>query len=197
MRKSLLITLLLVLCVLLCACGKKTEAPVQVETTPVPTAEPTKSPEMLYSEEVAGMLPTDGTVGTYLQDLDGNGVNELFVGPLTGDIYERQIINAMYTVCDGEVTEVLKSTDKDKYYLTENGTVAEEIIKSAFESRYNYYTYSNGELKLMTAVGFDMATNREMPWYEEEAGQRNTMDEQSAMNIIQLYQSTYRNLEYN
>lgn len=194
MKKYLFLALTLILCLVLCACGEQKQETV-VETTPVPTSTPSPNPESLYFD-IKYQYPQDGTVGFYLQDLDGDGIKEMFVGLLTGDIYERQIIAAMYTVTDGEAVKVLESTDNDKYYLTENGTVARETIRNAFQSKYCYYTYSNGTLSLMLTIGFDMEADRQNPWYEEEAGQKETLDEKTAMDFVQTYQSTYRNLEF-
>lgn len=196
MKKYLLLLLTVCLAVLLCACGNSKQ---QQQATPAPTVEPTpiptKSPDTLYAE-VMSAYPTDGSVGSYQMDLDGDGIKELFIGPLTGDLYERQVIYAMYTISDGNAVKVFESADKDNFYLTENGTVSEENIKSTYEAKYSYYTYANGELKLMVAVGFSMSMNKQSPWYEEEAGEKVILEEKTAMDFIQVYQSTYRNLEY-
>lgn len=197
MKKCLLLLLTVCLVVVLCACGgSKQETQSVPQQTEQPTPVPTKSPETMYAE-LMGTYPNDGSVGSYQMDLDGDGIKELFVGPLVGDLYERQIIYAMYTVSNGEVVKVFESTDNDKYYLTDNGTVAEENIKSTYEAKYSYYTYANGELRFMVAVGFSMAMNKQNPWYEEEAGEQVPLEESTAIDFIQVYQSTYRNLEYN
>lgn len=195
MKKLLLFTTALLLCILLCACGNtetQTAAPTE---TPAPTATPTPNPEAAYAD-IKIQYPTDGSVGFCLMDLDGDGIRELFVGNLTGDVYEQQVIDAMYTITDGQPVKVLESTGDDKYYLTENETVVKETVQSAFQASYTYYTYANGFLQEMVSVVHDTVTDKDNPWYQEVAGQKEAMDEATAMEFIQAYQGTYQNLEY-
>ena len=134
--------------------------------------------------------PTD-RLGFQLRDLDGDGITELLVGSMMGDDYQDLIVLELYTVKDGSPVQVFSSGERDRYYLCSDGTFANEGSSSAFESTYNYYSYTNGELVLNGSVKFDMAANREQPYFFETSGERINVDEASATAKINEYKALY------
>ena len=199
MKKSIIAVLLLALILSLCACtGKTGKKPEEVQQTPeiVATPEPAPDPTELYADVIAENM-RDG-VGVYLQDLDGDGIQELFIGPTSGDIYEKQIIRSMYTLRNNIPEEVFSSSDRDEFYLTNNGTVVEYAYQNAYDSSHIYYSYSGGELNRIITVGFDMRGNPEMPYYKQEGDEdRVTIDETQYFDWVQMYESTYESLPFN
>lgn len=135
-------------------------------------------------------------LGVLLYDLDGDGVQELFVGSRTGDEYQDKIVLEMYAIRDGEAVNVFSSGERQRYYLRSDGSIANENSNSAFESSYNIYVYSNGELGLSEALIFDMAADRNAPWFLVTAEGKTGIDEAAATAKINQMQETYVMLDY-
>lgn len=197
MRRSLFLVVFVLIALLVTGCGKtaQDEAPVQTyEPLVLVTPEPTPSQEDIYRDTIAQNMH-DGT-GSYMEDIDGNGILELFIGPTVGDIYEKQAINIMYTIADNQPVKVFESTEKDKYYLCENGTLVQESTQNAYNSTVTFYTFNSGQLIKMMTIGVDLKGNPEKPWYKEEGETKTPVEETDAIDAIQAYRATYRNLNY-
>lgn len=91
------------------------------------------------------------TLGYILRDLDGNGVEELIFGE-NGEGGWDGIVYDLYTIVDGQVVHIFDGWERNRYYLCENGCIANESAGSAFEFSYAYYAYSGAELALIEAV---------------------------------------------
>lgn len=135
--------------------------------------------------------------GYLLSDLDGDGTEELLIGCLTGDEYTDEIVLDLYTVKDGAVSMVFTSGERDRYYLCADGTVANEASSSAFESHFRYYTYAGGALKLREEYGFDLAANRNEPWFRiTEDGTKSVITEEEAVAATERYRDSYAAQRY-
>lgn len=91
------------------------------------------------------------TLGYILRDLDGNGVEELIFGE-NGEGGWDGIVYDLYTIVDGQVVHIFDGWERNRYYLCENGHIANEASYSGFEFSYAYYAYSGTELALIEAV---------------------------------------------
>ena len=108
------------------------------------------------------------TLGYLIKDIDNNGVEELIFGANTDGWDEGSwdgIIYDVYTIVNGEVIHVLDGWERNRYYLCENGYIANEGSSSAFESCYNYYTYSGIELTLVESVLYYSLQDEVNPWF--------------------------------
>ncbi len=223
--KKLWIFALILVCIFTCACGMKNEVPLPTVQTPQPTPEATPQPtaEELYAavlsryyaavsaragaEELTeaglnymlaydyGEAPLD-SAGYALMDVDGDGVNELLIGSLAGDAYNRQIILELYTVRDGEAKPVFTSGERDRFYLCSDGTVAEEASSGAMNSAWCYYDYRSGEITERQSLIFNAAADRENPWRSLVNGADSPISEEDAMNFFMAYQNLYITPEY-
>ena len=90
-------------------------------------------------------------LGYILRDLDGNGVEELIFGE-NGENGWDGIVYDLYTIVDGQVVHIFDGWERNRYYLCENGCIANEAAYSGFEFSYAYYAYSGTELALIEAV---------------------------------------------
>ena len=136
-------------------------------------------------------------IGYLLQDLDHDGVDELLIGSLTGDMYVDQIVLDLYTIENGAVKKVFSSEENDRYYLCTDGSVANEASSSAYDSYYAYYDYAAGELKLREKIGFDMMSNRTDPWYRQAAdGTQTAISEGEAIALTNAVRDTYVSAAY-
>jgi len=188
MKKLLLSFGLIVLAVFtLCACG--TGQQIQ---SPEPTPSQTPSPPPPSDYEVyADILKENIGNGYLLKDIDGDGTNELLIGPLEGDEYHRQLILAMYTIVNWTPAEVFVSGEDDEYYLCENGSFDEKLAPSTTRITHNYYYYSLGEMKLVSSLEYGPGVDRVCRWTLTEAGIAEEVDDQTAMNYISTYESNY------
>ena len=95
------------------------------------------------------------TLGYLLRDLDGDGVDELIFGANT-DGWDNGgwdgIIYNIYTIIDGEAVQVVDGWERSRYYLCENGCIANEWSGSAFQSGCIYYRYEGGALVPIESV---------------------------------------------
>ena len=130
-------------------------------------------------------------LGYLLNDIDGDGIEELLIGSITGDDYQDKIVLQLYTIENGAPKQVFNSGERDRYYLCSDRTIANEGSSSAFESCYNYYSYSAGELQLKGSVLFDMAKNKEQPWFFVMGDNKTNVDEGTANAKIAEYQAVY------
>ncbi len=135
--------------------------------------------------------------GYLLTDLDGDGTEELLIGCLTGDEYTDEIVLDLYTVRNNAVSRVFTSGERDRYYLCADGTVANEASSSAFESHFRYYTYAGGALTLREEYGFDLAANRNEPWFRVTAdGAKTVITEEEAVSATERYRDSYAAQRY-
>ena len=135
--------------------------------------------------------------GYLLSDLDGDGAEELLIGCLTGDEYTDEIVLDLYTIRDDAVSRVFTSGERDRYYLCSDGTIANEASASAFESHFRYYTYAGGALALREEYGFDLAANRNDPWFRATAdGTKTVITEAEAVAATERYRDSYAAQRY-
>lgn len=135
--------------------------------------------------------------GYLLSDLDGDGTEELMIGCLTGDEYTDEIVLDLYCIQDGAARRVFTSAERDRYYLCADGTIANEASSSAFESHFRYYTYAAGVLTLREEYGFDLAANRNEPWFKAAAdGSRTVITEEEAVSATEHYRDSYAAQRY-
>lgn len=109
------------------------------------------------------------TLGYLLRDLDGDGVEELIFGENSGVLEGwNGIIYDLYTIVDGKLVHILDGWERNRYYLCENGCIANESESSAFESTHAYYKYEQSGLKLIEAVIHHIDANGEEWFYSTE-----------------------------
>ncbi len=102
-----------------------------------------------------------GTLGYLIKDIDGNGTDELIFGGNADEstAWYDGIIYDIYTISDGELIHVLDGWERNRYFLCENGIIANEEIGSAFDSTNSYFTFQGAELQLIESVIWN-----EDPW---------------------------------
>ena len=134
-------------------------------------------------------------------DLDGNGVDELIFGENAPDAETGWdgIIYDIYTISNNQLVHVLDGWERNRYYLCEDGTIANESSGSAFNSSFTYYSYTDSSLKLKETVVMDGYYDEENPWfystqYEDSPENSTPISEDEAQNIIQKY--TYKILQF-
>ena len=157
-----------------------------------------KDAEMLENYDFSSVIRMSGiddeTLGYQIKDLDGNGTGELIFGgnrAEPGHAWDG-IIYDIYTIADGELIHVLDGWERNRYYLCENGMIANEGSSSAFNSNYSYFTFEGEELELVESVIYDEMKDAGHPWFystesEYDAEYADPISEEWANEIIGSY----------
>lgn len=136
-----------------------------------------------------------GTLGYLIEDIDGNGTDELIFG-LNGtdaDGVWGTVIYDIYTIDDGELVHVLDGWERNRYYLCENGLIANEGSSGAGNSNYAYFTFEESQLQLVEAVICDGMKDADHPWFystesEYDAEYAESISEERADEIMEKYE---------
>ena len=75
-------------------------------------------------------------VGYVMQDVTGDGIPELIIGEINGT---PGFFFDMYTVMNGEATLLVRSGERDRYYLCANGYLENQWSSGAAYSGVDYY----------------------------------------------------------
>lgn len=113
---------------------------------------------------LAGYYSDTNKLGYCLLDVDSDGTDELFIGTTEDEGYEGMFFD-MYTLTDGKAELVTTSGERDRYYLCEDNTIANEGSSSAFLSVNYYYDYKSGKLNLQDGIVNDGELDPQNPWF--------------------------------
>lgn len=137
--------------------------------------------------------PSYEIIGYMLMDIDGDGINELLFGANSPDGSGPEdgwdsIVYDVYTINDGMMLHIFSGAERSRYYLCENGTIANEGSDGAAYTIYNYYDYVDDSLKIIESVYSDEAGwyHSKMEAYEDQEAERISEDE--ASDIESKYQ---------
>ena len=104
------------------------------------------------------ILTASGTYeifGYYLIDLDDDGVDELLFGANSRDGEGDSIIYDIFAVDNGKLVYVADGWGRNRYYLCDNGMIANEGSNGASSSIWEYYSYTNKHLEFVEGVIFE------------------------------------------
>lgn len=162
---------------------------------------PKKDGELSEKYYISSVMMTPRSyeiLGYLIQDIDGNGTDELiFGGNETGpDGARTGIIYDIYTISDGKLVYVLNGWERNRYYLCNNGMIANEGSSGAAHSSYSYFTFEGSELHLVESVIYDGDKDRDNPWFhstesEYDAKNAEPISEKRADEIREKYTYEY------
>lgn len=134
------------------------------------------------------------TLGYWVADIDGNGINELIFGGYGAnpDSSGNSIIYDVYTISDGELIHVLDGWERNRFYLCENGMIANEGSGGASNSSYSYFVFDGSKLQLAESVIYDGAKDPENPWFYSTVSQYDAenvapISEEAATELMEKY----------
>ncbi len=168
------------------------------------------SVDKCFENEISSLITNhyDGNalknVGYALEDLDGDGKEELLISAVSKDSSDGMLYD-VYSAPDGKVVHVLSGHDRNRYYLQwlEEGAymIANEASNSAFNSAWYYYSLTAGQLELMQGVVYNAEADENNPWfltYDEDWDVSNDTHDVDGMaeSIIEAYMRNYTTLEY-
>ncbi len=120
-------------------------------------------------------------------DLDKDGKEELIIGD-PNEYRGDTTIYGIYTVRDGQVRRTVDGWDRNRYYLCEDGLIANEGSSGAANSTWALYEYKYGGLSLIEAVILDGITDEQNPWFYSTTGthadEAESITKEEAQNIM-------------
>lgn len=136
-------------------------------------------------------------IGYCVRDINGDGVDELMIGGI-GEYSDPGMFYDLYTMIDGQRVLVKSSGERDRYYLCQDQTIANEGSSGAALVIWGYYDFVSGQLQLKEGIFTDGDKHPENPYfyttttfYEDYS---NPISEEEAENIINKY--TYETIPY-
>lgn len=102
--------------------------------------------------------------GYRIEDIDGNGTEELIfgqngTGALEGIIYD------LYTIDDGELVHVFSTGGKDAHWFCGEKMIAHDNSANCNQGTQAYYTFEGAELHLVEAILYNGDDSPENPWF--------------------------------
>ena len=129
--------------------GKNTAAYAPVLEAYAAAKRENYSKQQLMDKDM-NFMAGDCTLGYLVRDLDGDGTDELVIGPMEEDDFYRGMILELYTLDEqGAPRRVLQSTERDRWYNVSLPVAHNDASSSAAESASNNYLYDGGEMTLL------------------------------------------------
>ena len=101
---------------------------------------------------ISELVNTYDFVGYAMQDLDGNGVQELILASDSYNSNYPNIIYEIYTLQNGSAVCVTKSRARERYFMMVDGTFLMEGSSGAMSSSWVTYGFSGASLSLQEQV---------------------------------------------
>ena len=99
-------------------------------------------------------------------DVNGDGIEELFIGEITNDNY-KGIIYDIYTMVNRTPKHVASGGNRDRYFVCDDYFLCNEYISGALENGWLVYNLVENSTELFPQVGFkyDAYSNKNNPWF--------------------------------
>ncbi|MCD7808039.1 MAG: hypothetical protein LUH02_01750 [Erysipelotrichaceae bacterium] len=199
--KKIMICLLLSMALIGCQSNNETEnneTTTQNDTTDTSTETTNTQTIDAYDSIIEEAKDSTYNLGYLLKDIDNNGIDELILGeyPSDDDSSWNEVIYDIYTIDNNEIIHVAEGGERNRYYLCDNGLIANECADSASYSTNAYYIYSDNSLTLSEAIIYNSEASIESPWFYTTTDLNDwsqNISEDEALEIMSSY--TYIQLE--
>lgn len=114
---------------------------------------------------LASNMEAPEDLGYAFRDLDGDGREELFIGPMDARLYGEGAVFEIYTMEDDEPVRVASSMEDGLYYICDDNTVCRERVFDDGSWEIGYFNFEDGALEFDSALVMDEKLNREEPWF--------------------------------
>ena len=146
---------------------------------------------------LAGYEMGESSLGYCTMDINGDGIEELMIGSVNENAYTGMFFD-LYTIVDGQISLVISSGERDRYYLCEDYTIANEGSGGALSSVSGYYDLISDQLQLKEGVFMDGYDHSDNPWFYTSTNiyedYSTPISESEAQGIMDKY--TYMTLPY-
>ena len=148
-----------------------------------------------------GEIPDVSGMGYLMRDMDGNGVDELLIGPLKGDEFTENMIFDHYTLEDGEAVQVFQGQERDRYYFTNTDVIYNEGDGGAGNFAVSNYVLDGKNLVLKESLINQSMDNPENPWRyttdtDGDASNDALVTEEEAQSLMHTYKGNIVTLPY-
>lgn len=109
-----------------------------------------------------------GTLGFCYYDVDGNGVDELLIGPVNEYSMPESVFD-IYTFADGALIPVVQGWERNEYRVTPTGTIMNLASAGAMNYWYGFYELTGGELVRDYVLVYNAEENPDAPYYRVNA----------------------------
>ena len=131
-------------------------------------------------------------IGYAYQDINLDGIDELFVGEF-GEDDLKGVVYDIYTMVDGKPTHVISGSARDRYYAHSDGFIVNEWSGGAALSGFDVYNVEANSTEMVYQWGYkyDGYENEEEPWFKSYDGSEyesvTDEDAKDAYNICDKY----------
>ena len=131
-------------------------------------------------------------IGYAYQDINLDGIDELFVGEF-GEDDLKGVVYDIYTMVDGKPTHVISGSARDRYYAHSDGFIVNEWSGGAALSGFDVYNLEANSTEMVYQWGYkyDGYENEEEPWFKSYDGNEyesvTDEDAKDAYNICDKY----------
>lgn len=108
--------------------------------------------EVPFQYDVSEMMLYVSHVGYALQDLDGDGTQELLIAGIGYDIPGENSLLEIFTLQNGTPVSVVRSQVRDCYYLMNDGKLYNEGSSGAMSSNFSVMQYSGGTVRFLNGL---------------------------------------------
>lgn len=109
---------------------------------------------------------TADKIGYAFYDVNGDGIEELFIGEIAEGEW-KGVIYDIYTMVDRKPTHVASGGSRNRYYVSDDNFICNEYSSGANESGWLIYNLVENSKELFPQVGFkyDGYENKKNPWF--------------------------------
>ena len=155
--------------------------------------------KMPEKENISYMYGLTKNVGYAYYDVNGDGIEELFIGEITdGD--NKGIIYDMYTMVNRKPAHVVSGSDRNRYFVCNNSFICNEKSGGANESETRIYFLTENSTELFPQVAFkyDKNADKDNPWFISYNFEKNKWDKVSEKKYQERKKtfSRYKRFDY-
>ncbi len=130
------------------------------------------SPEFYGLTANATSNPLD-SIGVAYQDVNVDGIDEMFVGLMDADEDFKGVAYDIYTIVDHKPTHVVTGTARNRYFDYENAFISREWSEGAGSNGVDVYALMTNSTEMIYQYGYKIDTyeNEEKPWFVSYDGE--------------------------
>ena len=165
----------------------------------------------LEQEQMSYMYNITDKIGYIYYDVNGDGIEELFIGEIADGDW-KGVIYDIYTMVNRKPQHVTSGGIRNRYYVCDDGFICNEYSSGAMENGVRVYNLVENSTELFPQVNFkyDGYTNSKNPWFlsygnESDADQWENVSEEiykERKKIFEKYErfdfiplSSFRNIK--
>ena len=125
-----------------------------------------KNMSYMYNTIAQGKTNVLDKIGYIYYDVNGDGIEELFIGEITNN-NNKGVIYDIYTMVDRKPLHVISGGSRNRFYVCDESFLCNEYSSGAGESGINVTFLEENSTELFPQVSFkyDIYKNKNKPWF--------------------------------